>query len=109
MKPTKNKRYCLDAGRNKMLFETEKKAMNFIKFNADDIKAESGYSPTRAYYCLPCGGYHLTSRKEDSDEYFQQRDQMIQELYDAKLEKQNAHLKRMELQQMQAKRKKSFS
>lgn len=104
MKPNKSKRYCIDGGRTKILFETEKKAMNFIKFNADEIKAESGYCPSRAYYCIPCGGYHITSRKVDNNDYFQQRDRMMQELYDERLEKQNAHYKRMELQKISSKR-----
>ena len=36
MKP-KNRVFCYDCGRPKLLFETEKKALNFIKFNADEI------------------------------------------------------------------------
>lgn len=106
MKPSKCKIFCPDAGKTKMVFETEKKAMTFIKFNADEIKAESGYSPTRAYYCVSCGGYHLTSKKDST--YFQDRDKLIQEVYDERLEKKNAHFKRMELQQMVAKNKKKY-
>ena len=49
MKPTKNKVFCKDCGRTKMLFETEKKAENFIKFNKEEIEAESGYGPQRSY------------------------------------------------------------
>jgi hypothetical protein len=63
MKPTKNKMFCRDYGKTKMLFETEKKAENFMKFNNDEIESESGYSPKRSYYCLCCGGWHITSRK----------------------------------------------
>jgi hypothetical protein len=47
-----------------MLFETEKKAENFIKFNKEEIEFESGYSPQRSYYCVFCGGWHTTSLKE---------------------------------------------
>jgi hypothetical protein len=97
MKPSKCKRFCADAGKTKMVFETEKKAMTFIKFNADEIKAETGYCPTRAYYCVSCGGYHLTSRKEKGD-YFIEHDRMIQEVYDERVKKMNAHYKLMELQ-----------
>ena len=44
-----------------MLFETEEKALRFIKFNADDIKETgNGIVPTRAYYCQVCGGWHVT-------------------------------------------------
>jgi len=64
MKPTKNKVFCKDCERTKMLFETEKKAENFIKFNHEEIEAESGYSPIRSYFCIFCGGWHITSLKE---------------------------------------------
>jgi hypothetical protein len=62
MKPTKNRVYCPDCGRTKMLFEEEKKALNFIKFNADSMTEEcNGKVPTRAYFCMACAGWHLTS------------------------------------------------
>lgn len=64
MKPTKNRVYCRDCGRQKILFETEKKANTFIKFNGEEIESESGYSPTRSYYCISCSGWHVTSSKE---------------------------------------------
>lgn len=64
MKPTKNKVFCKNCERTKMLFETEKKAENFMKFNKEKIEEESGYSPQRSYYCLFCGGWHLTSISE---------------------------------------------
>lgn len=63
MKP-KNRVYCHDCGRFKMLFETEKKAMTFIKFNADELMQTNGYVPLRAYYCEACCGWHLTSSKQ---------------------------------------------
>jgi hypothetical protein len=61
MKPKKNHFYCRQIGRKKMLFETKKKAETFIRFNAEEIEAESGYSPCRAYYCEYCAGWHTTS------------------------------------------------
>ena len=62
MKPTKNRVYCPDCGRTKMLFEDEKKALNFIKFNAGTMAEEcKGKVPTRAYFCMACAGWHLTS------------------------------------------------
>lgn len=62
MKPTKNRVYCPDCGRTKMLFEDEKKALNFIKFNAESMADEcNGKVPTRAYFCMACAGWHLTS------------------------------------------------
>ncbi len=44
MKPTKNRIYCMDCGRVKMLFETQKKADTFLKFNSEDIKKNSTYT-----------------------------------------------------------------
>jgi hypothetical protein len=75
MKPTKCKVYCRDSRRIKMLFETEKKALTFIKFNGDEIKLENGYTPVRAYKCISCCGWHLTSNRENTfskspSEYF---------------------------------------
>jgi len=64
MKPTKNRYYCEDCGRIKMLFETEKKADNFIKFNADEIEENMGFKPERSYYCISCGGWHVTSKTD---------------------------------------------
>ena len=55
---------CFNCGRNKMLFDTEKKALNFIKFNADDIEDNSGKRPIRGYYCDSCCGWHVTSSPE---------------------------------------------
>ncbi len=63
MKPTRNKVYCYGCHRSKMLFESEAKANNFIKFNANEIKDETGVAPVRSYYCAYCGGYHVTSCK----------------------------------------------
>lgn len=65
MKPTKNKVFCRNCNRHKMLFETEKKANRFIEFNKEEIQEESGYSPQRSYFCLFCGGWHVTSIKEE--------------------------------------------
>lgn len=62
MKPSK-RIYCRECGRSKLLFESEKKALTFIKFNADEIEAEHGRKPERAYYCECCGGWHTTSMK----------------------------------------------
>ena len=39
MKPTKNRVYCRDCGRVKMLFETEKQADTFIRFNREELKS----------------------------------------------------------------------
>ncbi|MDO4202540.1 MAG: hypothetical protein Q4D25_10575 [Bacteroidales bacterium] len=66
MKPTRNKHFCNGCGHTKMLFESQSKADNFIKFNGEDILEETGRKPVRSYYCEFCGGYHVTS--SDSSE-----------------------------------------
>lgn len=43
------------------MFETERKAKDFIKWNWEDIQEYSGRIPTRVYYCECCGGWHTTS------------------------------------------------
>lgn len=62
MRPVKNRMFCLECKRAKMLFESKGKALNFIKFNSDEIKNANGIAPTRVYYCKSCGGWHVTSR-----------------------------------------------
>lgn len=44
-----------------MLFETQSKADNFIKYNSEGILEENGKAPVRSYYCEFCFGYHVTS------------------------------------------------
>lgn len=63
MKPTRNKYYCIACGHTKMRFETEKEALLFMEYNADDILEETGKKPVRAYYCDVCMAWHLTSRE----------------------------------------------
>ena len=64
MKPTRCLTFCRESGRNKMLFESESKANNFIKFNADEIRESTGQAPIRSYYCISCGGWHVTHMPE---------------------------------------------
>lgn len=45
-----------------MVFETEKKAQNFMKFNNQNFD-NTEVVPVRAYYCSACGGWHVTKRK----------------------------------------------
>jgi len=45
-----------------MLFESEKKANTFIKFNSEEIEENSGYSPLRSYFCISCSGWHVSSK-----------------------------------------------
>jgi len=70
MRPTKNRIYCYAAKKAKMLFESESKADNFIKYNGDEILEETGKAPVRSYYCKICGGFHVTSNPStDSGEF----------------------------------------
>lgn len=60
----KNRIYCPDCRKRKVLFESESQANNFIKFNSQDIEAANGYAPIRSYYCPLCCGWHVTSLEE---------------------------------------------
>jgi len=81
----------LDCGKTKMLFETEKKADTFIKFNSEEIATESGYCPQRSYYCALCCGWHTTSKdetpflKEKTENTIKKIDIIIQEKQKKKL------------------------
>jgi len=59
-KPKNNRVWCPECGRPKMLFESESKANNFIKWNGEDIDTNGG--KLRPYYCPACGGYHISSK-----------------------------------------------
>lgn len=69
----KNRIMCPDCGRPKMLFETESKAKNFIKFNGSDVEYRG---ELRTYYCPACAGYHISS-KEHKKNYDSQTDRLI--------------------------------
>ncbi|TAE74533.1 MAG: hypothetical protein EAZ85_04540 [Bacteroidetes bacterium] len=64
-----------------MLFETEKKADNFIAFNQEEIMLESGVAPQRSYFCVFCGGWHITSIK---DKFGMSKNEQLLEDYLAK-------------------------
>lgn len=66
MKPTRNQFYCFDCGRTKMLFESQKKAENFIRFNKAEFEEEGKKVPVRAYYCEACCGWHVTSNPNEN-------------------------------------------
>lgn len=55
---------CPYAGKAKILFSSESKALRYITWNAEEITATNGYCPTRAYYCSACGGWHVTSHEK---------------------------------------------
>jgi len=61
MKPVKNRIFCRAVRHAKMLFETQEKAENFIRFNRDEILQSRGKAPCRCYYCFFCMGWHVTS------------------------------------------------
>lgn len=60
-KPNKCRVMCPDIGRQKMLFDTEEKAKNFIKFNGEELTDDA--SKLRVYWCDACGGYHISSHE----------------------------------------------
>lgn len=68
---------CPDCGRAKMLFETEAKANNFIKFNSDTFENNE---KLRVYYCPACCGYHISS-KPHKHSYDSQTDRLLKAYY----------------------------
>ena len=66
MKPNKSRVLCPDCGRQKMLFETEKQALTFLKFNEDAVNPD-GTREMRVYYCPACCGYHISSHEYKGD------------------------------------------
>lgn len=80
MKPTNNRIFCIGCNRPKMLFESQSKADNFIRFNIEEIAIHSHKVPTRSYYCTFCCGWHVTSVNErDRAEYNDTRDEKLWE------------------------------
>lgn len=77
--PTKNSVFCPDCGRSKMLFQTEKEANLFIKFNGKDIDWHG--RPLRVYYCPACMGYHISSH--EATEENQHRTERLIDAYHA--------------------------
>ena len=62
MKPKSSSRiFCIVCKKAKLLFASEQKADNFIRFNAEEIAKENEKAPVRSYYCNACGGWHVTS------------------------------------------------
>lgn len=73
----RNKIFCYGCRKHKMLFETQAKADNFIRYNSENILEEKGKAPVRSYYCEMCGGYHVTSNpSEEVGERLNQRDHL---------------------------------
>lgn len=74
MAKPKNRIVCPDSNRTKMLFETERKANDFIKWNGGEIDTHGGV--LRPYYCPACCGWHIT-HKEHNEHYDNRTDRMI--------------------------------
>lgn len=55
----KNRVYCPDCQRQKMKFNTEKEANDFIKWNGKNFDDKT---PLRTYWCEACCGFHITAR-----------------------------------------------
>ena len=66
---------CPDCGRPKMLFETERKANGFIRWNGDELHVPEGCE-LRAYYCPSCCGWHI-SHQRHKEHYDRQTDNLI--------------------------------
>lgn len=81
MKPKNNRIFCIGCHHSKMLFATQAKADNFIKFNSEDIAAHSSKVPSRSYYCSFCCGWHVTSI--DDDNLAKQRDERDAKVWEA--------------------------
>jgi flagellar biosynthesis GTPase FlhF len=104
MKPTKNKYHCKDCGgKIKMLFQTEKEANTFMKFNSADIEEEAGYGPKRAYECISCGGWHVTSKKDNL--YRKSKTENLLEQYEKEKEIKASLVKKREPQTVKEKEK----
>lgn len=84
----KNRIMCPDCGRQKMLFESEAKANNFIKFNKDTI---NNGDKLRAYYCPACCGWHISHQKFHKD-MEGRTDKMIEAYNDLKKKNRNPHI-----------------
>ena len=82
MKPTKNHYYCVACHRPKMLFETQAKANNFIRYNAAEMLQAGTKAPVRSYYCSLCGGWHVTSNPsiEDGERLDQRDNELVKRL-----------------------------
>lgn len=77
---------CPDCHRPKMLFETERKAQDFIRWNGDSM--EYGSETLRAYYCPSCCGWHI-SHHEHKERYDRQTDNML-EAYRRRIKKSHS-------------------
>lgn len=84
----KNRIMCPDCGRQKMLFESEAKANNFIKFNKENI---NNGDKLRAYYCSACCGWHVSHQKFHKN-MEGRTDKLIEAYNFSKTSKKNPHI-----------------
>ena len=70
----KNRVMCPDCGKPKMLFESKRKAEDFIKWNGDSLDVR--HENLRAYYCPSCCGWHISHQRHRSA-YDLQTDNLI--------------------------------
>ena len=100
MKPVKNRIFCRAVRHTKMLFETQEKAENFIRFNRDEILQSRGKAPCRCYYCFFCMGWHVTSNPSTEEGILlDQRDEALAK------DLREKYLKRKEKKRKEKKRK----
>lgn len=59
-----SRKYCPQCHQHKLQFQTQKEADLFISYNAEEIRAVSGYAPIRSYYCTACCCWHTTSKEK---------------------------------------------
>jgi predicted acetyltransferase len=69
-----------------MLFESEKAANTFMKFNSEEIAELNGHAPIRSYFCIACNGWHVTSHPEEK--YAVSRTERVLDSYKVFKEKQ---------------------
>lgn len=79
MTKIKKRIFCRDCGREKHVFESEKKALKFIEWNGQEIEEQGGKRPIRSYFCQTCGGYHVTSGYKRNHNAFSNTDRIINE------------------------------
>ena len=82
MKP-KKRVFCPAIKRSKMLFETKRKALDFIAWNGQELERDGKKAKNlRAYYCAACGGWHITSRNLSAEKR-KKLDQQVESMIDS--------------------------
>lgn len=93
MKKPKNKVFCYGCNKEKILFATQEKADNFIRFNSGEFLEKGKKAAMSSYYCRFCLGYHVTSNtNKASRKYFANRDRKEISKMRKAVNEQNAYL-----------------